>query len=211
MERNRSDEKSRRKPSGAAVQRADLTEALYRAFFEEWAERGFGALSLERVAARAGAGKAAIYRRFPSRLAFAEAAISALGVRIALPEAEHPTLEEDIFALLLRARAVLRHPLVRRILPDLHAEAARSHEMRAINDRVAEARRKQAEQVLERAVLRDELPARIDRELALDLLLAPLYWRMVVRGVTPSRDDLALQTQVITAGLKAANRHHASL
>ncbi|WP_439570025.1 TetR family transcriptional regulator [Roseovarius mucosus] len=64
MERNRSVVKSRRKPSGAAVQRADLTDALYRAFFEEWAERGFAAISLERVAARAGAGKAAIYRRF---------------------------------------------------------------------------------------------------------------------------------------------------
>ena len=72
MKRNRSDEKTRRVPSGAAVPRAELTEALYLAFFEEWAERGFSTLSLERVAARAGAGKAAIYRRFSSRLAFAE-------------------------------------------------------------------------------------------------------------------------------------------
>ena len=79
MERNRSDEKSKRAPSGAAVPRAELTEALYRAFFEEWAENGFAALSLERVAGRARAGKAAIYRRFSSRHAFADAAISALG------------------------------------------------------------------------------------------------------------------------------------
>lgn len=206
MERNRSDVKSRRKPSGAAVRRADLTEALYRAFFEEWAERGFSALSLERVAARAGAGKAAIYRRFPSRLAFAEAAISTLGLRIALPEAEHPTLEEEVFNLLLRARAVLRHPLARRILPDLHAEAARSSEMRAINDRVAAARREQAEALLNRTVRRGELPEQVDRDLALDLLVAPLYWRMVVRGVTPSRADLAIQSRAITAGLKASTR-----
>lgn len=68
MERNRSHEKSLRKPSGAAVRCADLTETLYHAFFEEWAERGFGALSLERVAACAHAGKAAIYGLFPSRL-----------------------------------------------------------------------------------------------------------------------------------------------
>ena len=204
MERNRSDEKSRRQPSGAAVPRADLTEALYRAFFEEWAERGFGALSLERVATRAGAGKAAIYRRFPSRLAFAEAAISTLGLQIALPETEMPTLEEEVLALLLRARAVLRHPLARRILPDLHAEAARSAEMRAINDRVAVARREQAEALLDRAVRRGELPEQVDRDLALDLLVAPLYWRMVVRGVTPSRVDLAMQSRAITAGLKAS-------
>ncbi|EEX16750.1 putative TetR-family transcriptional regulator domain protein [Citreicella sp. SE45] len=209
MERNRSDEKTRRKPSGAAVPRADLTEALYRAFFEEWAERGFSALSLERVAARAGAGKAAIYRRFPSRLAFADAAISTLGLQIALPQAEHKTLAEDILALLLRARAVLRHPLARRILPDLHAEAARSAEMRAINDRLALARREQAEALLNRAVCRGQLPEQVDRDLALDLMVAPLYWRMVVRGVTPSRAELAMQSRAIEAGLKASTRDRA--
>ncbi|WP_193384698.1 hypothetical protein [Cereibacter sphaeroides] len=68
-----------------------------------------------------------------------------MGLQIALLEAEHPRLEDDVLALLLRARAVLRHPLARRILPDLHAEAARSPEMRAINDRVAAERREQAE------------------------------------------------------------------
>ncbi len=203
MERNRLDKKSRRVPSGAAVPRAELTEALYRAFFEEWADRGFAALSLERVAARAGAGKAAIYRRFSSRLAFAEAAISSLGMKIALPVTEYSTLEEDVFALLLRTRAVLRHPLVRRILPDIHAEAARSADMRSINDRVSAARRSQAEGILERAVRRGELPEGLNRDLALDLMIAPLYWRMIVRGVTPTRADLAMQSRAITAGLEA--------
>ena len=205
MERKRSDEKTRRKPSGAAVPRADLTDALYRAFFEEWAERGFNALSLERIAARAGAGKAAIYRRFSSRLAFAEAAISTLGLQVALPEVEHSTLEEDILALLLRTRAVLRHPLARRILPDLHAEAARSVEMRAINNRVADARRKRAEALLNSAVCRGELPEQVDRDLALDLLVAPLYWRMVVRGATTTHAELRRQCRAITAALKASN------
>ncbi len=203
MRRNRSDEKTRRAPSGAAVPRAELTEALYRAFFEEWADRGFGALSLERVAARAGAGKAAIYRRFSSRLAFAEAAISTLGLRMALPEVEGATLQEDILDLLRQTRVVLRHPMVRRILPDLHAEAARSTEMRAINDRVAQARRERAEVLLDRWVRRGELPESLDRDLALDLLVAPLYWRMVVRGVTPTSAELEAQSRAIMAGLTA--------
>ena len=203
MKRNRSDEKSRRVPSGAAVPRAELTEALYRAFFEEWADRGFAALSLERVAARAGAGKAAIYRRFSSRLAFAEAAISTLGLRIALPEVEGTTLQEDILNLLIQNRVVLRHPLVRRILPDLHAEAARSTEMRAINDQVAQARRERAEALLNRWVRRGELPEDLDRDLALDLLVAPLYWRMVVRGKTPTYAELETQSRAIIAGLTA--------
>ena len=76
------------------------TEALYRALFEEWAEHGFAAVSLERVAARAGAGKAAIYRRWSSRVDFAAEALRALGLRVARVE-DHGSLEADVLALLI--------------------------------------------------------------------------------------------------------------
>lgn len=204
MERNRSVVKSRRKPSGAAVQRADLTDALYRAFFEEWAERGFAAISLERVAARAGAGKAAIYRRFSSHHEFAVAAVSTIGLTIAMPD-DHGSLEADVLAFLIRLRVVLRHPMIRRILPDLHAEAARSAPMRDLNTQVAKARRKQAQVVLDRAIARGELAQAVDRDLALDLLPAPLYWRMVVLGITPTRDQLAAEAVAIVAALRASS------
>lgn len=202
LERNRSVENGRRKPSGAAVMSADLTIALYRAFFEEWAERGLAAVSLERVAAKAGAGKAAIYRRFSSRQEFAAAALTELGLTLAMPE-DHGSLEADILGFLIRLRAVLRHPVIRRILPDLHAEASRSAEMRALNTQVAEARRTQGQVILDRAITRGELDRRLDRDLALDLLPAPLYWRMVVLGQTPTRRQLAVEAAAITAGLRA--------
>ncbi|MBM3605558.1 MAG: TetR family transcriptional regulator [Alphaproteobacteria bacterium] len=205
MERNRSVEGARKKPSGAAVKSAKLTTALYRAFFEEWAERGFAAVSLERVAAKAGAGKAAIYRRFSSRQEFAAAAVTELGLTIAMPE-DTGSLEADVLAFLIRLRAVLRHPLIRRILPDLHAEAARSPEMRILNTRVAEARRAQAQVILERAIKRGELDAAVDRDLALDLLPAALYWRMVVLGISPTRDQLAAEAAAIVAALQASMR-----
>jgi AcrR family transcriptional regulator len=203
MERNRSDQKKRRRPpSGAAVQRTELTEALYRALFEEWAERGFAAVSLERVAARAGAGKAAIYRRWSSRVEFAGDAVMTLGTRT-VTATDEGALEKDVLAFLKQLRAVLRHPLARRILPDLHAESARSSELRAVHARVALARRAQVDTLIERAIARGELDARIDRSLALDLLPAPLYWRMVVTGQTVSRQQLELQVAAIVAGLVA--------
>ena len=205
MERNRSVQKSGRIPSGAAVQSAELTDALYRAFFAEWAERGFAAISLERVAARAGAGKAAIYRRFSTHHDFAAAAVIALGLKMAMPE-DGGSLHADVLAFLTRLRAVLRHPMIRRILPDLHAEAARSPAMRDLNSRVAAARRAQAQVILDRAIKRGELHRAVDRDLALDLLPAPLYWRMVVLGVTPKRDQLAAETVAIVAALKGSAR-----
>lgn len=202
MERNRSNDRIRRKPSGAAVKRPELTEALYRAFFMEWAERGFAAISLEQVARRAGAGKAAIYRRFSSRHEFADQALSALALDIAIAK-DHGSLTADMLGLLVRLRIVLRHPIVRRILPDLHAEAARSPEMRSINTRLAEARRDRAREMLDRAIQRGELPETVNFDLALDLLAGPLYWRMVVIGVTPSYSELKQEAVALTAALKA--------
>lgn len=205
LERNRSVQKSKRKPSGAAVQSAELTDALYRAFFQEWAERGFAAISLERVAAKAGAGKAAIYRRFSSHHAFAAAAVTALGLSLAMPE-DRGSLEADVLAFLTRLRAVLRHPMIRRILPDLHAEAARSAPMRDLNTQVAKARRAQAQVILDRAIRRGELDRDVDRDLALDLLPAPLYWRMVVLGLTPTRGELAAEAVAIVAAIQVSSR-----
>ena len=202
MEHKRSDERKKRTPSGAALPRAELTDALYRAFFIEWAEKGFAAISLERVAARAGAGKAAIYRRWSSRNAFAAEAVDALSLQIATIK-DQGSLDADVRGFLFRLRAVLRHPLIRRILPDLHSEAARSSEMRALNEHVSLQRRAHGLVLLERAMVRRELPSTLDTELALDLIPAPLYWRMVVVGATPSRAEVIKLASAITAGLRA--------
>lgn len=202
MERNRSNGKSKRLPSGAAVPRTELTQALFRAFFAEWAEKGFAAISLERVASRAGAGKAAIYRRWSSRSEFAAEALETLGMQIAVIE-DQGSLEADVTAFLLRLRTVFRHPLVRRILPDIHAEAARSPEMHAINMHVALQRRSQGMALLERAIARGELPPTLDKELALDLIPAPLYWRMIVIGASPSSSEIFRMATAIKAGLHA--------
>src|SRR5260370_42158287 len=51
-----------RMPAGPKLQ-LEVTEAITNAFFEELADVGYGRLSIDAVARRAGVGKAAIYRR----------------------------------------------------------------------------------------------------------------------------------------------------
>lgn len=206
MERKSSDRKTR-PPSGAAVQQAELTKALYRAFFHEWAEHGFSALSLERVAARAGAGKAAIYRRWSGKLQFADEAINTLALTMAAFE-DKGSLEADVSAFHLRLRTVLRHPLVCRILPDIYAEAARSSEMKAISERVAQARREEARKIIERSIARGELPETLDRSVALDFLPSSIYWRMVVIKSPLSAVELDLHVKGTTAALRALSPSH---
>ncbi|SMO81791.1 TetR-like C-terminal domain-containing protein [Paracoccus laeviglucosivorans] len=202
MERKSIDHKISRKPSGAAVIRTDLTDALFRALFEEWAQTGYAAISLERVAARAGAGKAAIYRRWPSKREFASAAIerSAPGLG---GFGDHGSLEADILAYLTMTRRVLRHPLVRRILPDLHAERMRSGDLAPLLDHVATTRRTAGQAMLDRAIARHELRPDIDREFAFDLIPSPLYWRMIVRCRPIGRADLERQAAVIANALRS--------
>ena len=202
MERKSIDLTRRRKPTGAAVIRPELTTALFRALFEEWAETGFAAVSLERVAARAGAGKAAIYRRWPSKLEFACEAIRSVEV-MRLGSTDQGSLQADIREYLRATRAVLRHPLVRRIIPDLVAERLRSNELAAMLHGIAEARRQFGHRLLDRAIARDELHADLDRELALDLLFAPLYSRLIVRGKSFSRAELDRLGMALHAAVRA--------
>jgi AcrR family transcriptional regulator len=202
MERKSIDEKPKRKPTGAAVMRPDLTAALYRALFEDWAVSGYTGVSLERVAARAGAGKAAIYRRWPSKQAFASEAIETVGLRLT-DVSDKGSLADDLLALLLALRRALRHRLVRRILPDLLAERSCSRELAPALDRLAATRRREGEPMLDRAVARGELRPDLDRELAMDLIPGPLYWRMIVRDRPATRRDVERMAAALVAALRA--------
>ena len=202
MERNRLDRK--KPPSGAALMKPTLTDALVHAFFEEWALRGFAALSLEAVAKRAGAGKAALYRRWPSKLAMAREVLDLIAVDLtATPEQD--TLAADVMALLVAIRRALRHPIIRRIVSDLNAELARSTEFAAAMRPFQEARRARGEALLRRAMARGELSANLDIDMANDLLIAPLYWRMAVVMGHADRIYLDRLAAVIVAGLRSIN------
>src|SRR5262249_49038325 len=101
-------------------------------------------------------------------------------------------------AFLQAAHDVLRRPLVRRILPDLHAEMRRSAPLaKVIRATLQVERRAMGEALLRRAIERGELSASIDIDLALDLLGGLLYWRLIVTGMdTPPRylEDLKALT-----------------
>lgn len=169
---------SRRQPAGNAVLQDDVTEAISTAFFEELADNGFGRLSVDAVARRAGVGKAAIYRRWNSKERMAVELISAVAIAaIDLPDTG--SLHGDVREYLANARAALQHPLVAKIVPDLLAEANRTGDLaEALLTSVRDPRRAKAAEILHRAITRGELPGDTDIDLCLDFLAGPLYWRL---------------------------------
>lgn len=204
MERNGSDvtfeKKLPRKVAGAALLQPAVTAALHRALFEEWAETGYAALRMDRIAKRAGVGKAALYRRWKSKRDLAYEALNAIAIAIT-PIPDTGSFESDIHVITRSFATVLRHRLVRRILPDLHAERARSDELADLIERVTRDRRAQATVLIERAIGRGELDRNTDRQLALDMLIAPLYWSSIVQRRTSTKREINRIAKVVTASI----------
>ena len=192
---------------GAAAFRPEVTAALVAALREEWARVGYAALSLEAVARRAGVGKAALYRRWPSKLAMVSETFAAPALFAgSLPD--RGSLEADLGVALRQLRRLLRHPAIRRILPDLHAEMPRSPELaRLVRERVQAPCRAWLGELMRRAIIRRELRPGRDpdaaADLAADLMVAPLYWRLVVTRAPADDATLDALAATVMAGLEA--------
>ncbi|WP_239154459.1 TetR/AcrR family transcriptional regulator [Amycolatopsis sp. FDAARGOS 1241] len=176
---------TRRTPTGAAVLQPEVTNAITEAVLDELAAVGYGRLAMEAVAKRAGVGKSALYRRWPSK----DAMISAVVAEFSVSRATAPdtgSLRGDLIELQQAVHDRLTHPRFSRILPDLIAEGARNPgPAEEIRSAIGGPRREVARRLFDRALGRGELPAGTDVELALDLLAGPSYWRLVVRREPP--------------------------
>lgn len=193
----------RRRPAGAAVLQQDVTDAIVHAVFVELAEVGYGRLSMEAVAKRAGVGKTAVYRRWPSKQAMVVALVSQVAVTaIAVPDTGN--LRDDVKQYLENASQALEHPLARTIIPDLFAEAARNPVLIAeLSSEVRDPRRERAATVVRRGIARGELAPDTDLELAMDLLAGPLYWRLTIIRSPREEDYFDRLADKIVAAMKA--------
>lgn len=171
----------KRTPTGAALLQPDVTEAITEAVLDELAETGYGRLSMEAVARRAGVGKSALYRRWPSKQEMVMAVLSDFSLELAVVS-DTGSLRGDLDIVLRALLDWLTHPRFSRILPDLAAEGVRNADVaEAVRAAIGDPRRALGAGVLQRAIDRGELPADTDFEMALDLIAAPVYWRLSVR------------------------------
>lgn len=177
----------KRIPAGAAVLREDVTAAIRQAVMQELAAVGYGRLSIEAVARRAGVGKTAVYRRWSSKLEMVLEIVSEVAGR-SLPMLDTGSLRGDLEALLHIVARALRHRLASQIIPDLLAEAARNPQIeRTLQDALRANQREVATLLVGRAVERGELPTGTDPDTAVDLILGPIYWRLAIaRTPVPS-------------------------
>ena len=193
-------------PDGAAPRgrprSPEADRAILDATVELLAERGLAAMSIEEIAARAGVGKATIYRRWPSKgLLALDAFVASFAAQQPLPDTG--TLRGDLVAA-LRAwvRAVTATPMGS-VLAGLVGEAQHDPSLRAAwRDRVLEPLRRQHRIMLDRAVERGEISASVDQEVVLDLFFGAAQHRLLL-GHLPLDDAFVVDVvDVIMDGIQ---------
>ncbi|MBO0867736.1 MAG: TetR/AcrR family transcriptional regulator [Micromonosporaceae bacterium] len=131
-----------------------------------------GELSMEAVAAKAGVGKATIYRRWPNKEALIVDAVGT--VKGEVPELAGESLREDLLALLLPTRKA-RATRAGQIVPCLLSEFARNPELNRCWQRLLEPRREALREVLRRGIARGEIRPDVDLEVVSTMLSATLF------------------------------------
>lgn len=169
------------RPRSADADRAILGAALGLA-----AEVGLARMTIERVAARAGVGKATIYRRWDSKEALFADALRSIAAEPELP-VDTGSLRSD-WLTIVGAEIDQLLPRGVHILPRLLAEAAGEPELhRLVYDKFVAPRRAVATELLRRAIARDELRADLDLDLTIDMLIGPVVYRALISGGDPEQ------------------------
>ena len=176
--------------------------AILRATSELLAERGLHGMSIEEVAARAGVGKATIYRRWSSKgLLALDAFVTSFAEQQPLPDTG--TLRGDLIAALTAWVRAVTQTSMGPLLTGLIAEAQHDEELRAAwRDRVLEPLRSQHRIMLDRAMARGEIPATVDREVVLDLFFGAAQHRLLLGHLPLTDEFIGEVVDVILDGIR---------
>ncbi len=161
----------------------ELIQAVHAAALAEISENGLRGASMDRIAKRAGTGKAALYRRWPN--------VRALGLDVflvtiaeAVPQAFPNTgsLREDLVDSMKSFTSSFRGPMAL-VLRELISESA--HDSALIdefNRRLGEPMESELVNVLQRAMARGEIPTKPIDPLIFELPDALISHRLLMRG-----------------------------
>jgi TetR/AcrR family transcriptional regulator of autoinduction and epiphytic fitness len=145
------------------------------------AEAGYGAVTIEAVAARSGVAKSTIYRHWPSRLELINDAFHEL--KPAVPVPTEGTVRDRLIAFLEHVARNIGTSTWSACLPALITAAEHDPDARALHCRLTEAGRQSLVDLLAEGVGNGELPAGLDLELLAEALFGPILIRRLMLHV----------------------------
>jgi AcrR family transcriptional regulator len=175
-----------------------LDQAILKAAVDLVMTSGFRALSMDAIAAKAGVGRMSIYRRWPNKAAII---MDAFVMRV---DPDTLFFEASSFAesirLQMRTMAKAFRGKDGALIKVLLAEAQFDPELaRALRERWTMPRRKMAVEYFRQGIRQGVLRADVDPDAMIDLLYAPLYYRLQM-GTGPLSD--AYIDEIFEHGMK---------
>jgi AcrR family transcriptional regulator len=180
--------------------------AILRATNELLQRDSFAALTVDAIAARAGASKATIYRWWPTKGAVVlDAFLEEAVPRIGFPNTG--SVREDLRRQMGAVIVAMNDTLAGRTLRALVAQSQDDPELAAMfRERFLSGRRHAAIDVLERAKDRGELRRELDPGIVVDALYGALYYRLLVSGERTEDEYAAILLDLFLPALLSRRR-----
>jgi AcrR family transcriptional regulator len=196
----------RREPKQRGRQRSEESEeAILSAITALLKDKPLRDISIEEIARKAGVGKATIYKWWPSKAHIAFDAFSRRAKEM-IPICDTGSAERDfkqqlrsLFAFFdTPAGLVLRHFLAEGQIDEEFAFLFR--------ERFIRPRREVIGVIFDRAVERGQIRRDLDREIVLDLIYGPGFYRMLIRHEPLERDTVDKMISALFQGLRGTRK-----
>jgi AcrR family transcriptional regulator len=149
---------------------------ILRAAVDEMAAVGYGGVTIESIAARAGVGKSTIYRHWPDKLDLIADAFETFHEQL-VPDLGDRPVRESLALLLGHLAEVVLDSTWSRCIPALIEGAERDPRVREFHHRYAAERRQALIDLIERGIDEGEVAPNVDPELATAALLGAIFYR----------------------------------
>jgi AcrR family transcriptional regulator len=183
--------------------RSEKTEkAILSAAYKLLMEKGFQSVTVESIAKEASVSKATIYKWWPNKAAVVvDSFLAASLERFHTPDTG--SVEQDLLLQLGNLSNFFESDKGR-VITELIAQGQLDADVaNAYRTRYFAPRRLAAREILQRGVDRGEIKKDLDLELGIDLIFAPLFYRLLVTGAEIKPDFIKNVVSCILIGIKA--------
>ena len=178
----------------------EVDRAILQATLRVLTDRGYAGTSIEQVAAAAGVGKTAIYRRYASKPELIAAALGSLQDTGA-PLPDTGSARRDMAEMLVQYHAAFARGPAFSMLGALLVEERRNPELfELFRERLMRPRRNDAMKLLRRGVARGEIRPDADLESAVYAMVGSILARHIL-GAPESREQIEKTVATIWRGL----------
>lgn len=150
-------------------------ELILRAALEELGEVGYGAFTIESVAARAHVGKSTIYRHWTDKLTLIAAAFRTLHEELR-PNLENGSPRDRLGRILRHVAEVVVDSTFSKCIPALIDAAERDRNLRRFHHRFQREARQPLVELIAEGVAAGDFPAHVDPELGAFALLGAIFF-----------------------------------